>query len=306
MDPIEPRARPICVTDENRPFLLTDSGLPTWMTPRAITRDFVRLHRGVYADPGVPLDPVETIRAAWLRAGPDTVVGGVSAAVLHGAAFFDHGKHVELIRDPNGQGRRTRDVRIIRAEIDAVDVMTVHGMPVTSPVRTAFDLGRRGPAWIGLAHLDDITRATDLDLGELWRFIVAHPAVRGVRQIRGLIPWIDPGAESSGESWTRFLILDDGLPKPETQVKVYDETGTIIAKFDLAYREEKIGVEFDGFDFHYTDEQRASDSARDRATGQLGWLTERRNSRQLSHAPDELTTRLRQLLDARAPRRRIA
>ncbi|MEH3157186.1 MAG: hypothetical protein PGN29_18430 [Gordonia paraffinivorans] len=292
--------------DAIQPFLLTDSGLPSWMTPRTITRDFVRLHRGVYADPRIPLDPVGTIRAAWLRAGPETVVGGVSAAVLHGATFFDVTGHVELIRDPNGQGRRTRGVRIIRAELNPADVVTVHGMPVTSPVRTAFDLGRRGPAWMGLAHLDDITRATDLDLGELWRFIVAHPAMRGVRQIRGLIPWIDPCAESSGESWTRFLILDDGLPRPESQLKVYDETGVIVAKFDLAYRDEKIGVEFDGFDFHYTDEQRTSDAVRDRATGNLGWTTVRRNSRQLSDDPARFLAEVRRLLDDRAPRRRVA
>lgn len=292
--------------DANRPFLLTDSGLPTAMTPRAITRDFMRVHRGVYADPGTPLDPVETIRAAWLRAGPDTVVGGISAAVAHGATFFDPGERVELIRHPTGQGRRTRNVRIIRADLDTADVVSVHGMPVTSPVRTAFDLGRRSPGWVGLAHLDDITRATDLDLGALWRFIVAHPAMRGVRQIRGLIPWIDAGAESPGESWTRFLILDGGLPKPETQVKVYDETGMIIAKFDHAYREEKVAVEFDGFDFHYSDERRASDAARDRATARLGWLTLRRNSRQLSDDPHHFLAELRQVLDARTPRRRIA
>ncbi|MGZ8176911.1 type IV toxin-antitoxin system AbiEi family antitoxin [Williamsia sp. SKLECPSW1] len=294
------------MSDPIRPFLVTAQGLPAGMTPRVVARDYLRLHRGVYAEPGVPLSSVETIRAAWLRAGPDTVVGGVSAAVLHGATFFDHGDHVELLRHPNGQGRRSRNVRIIRADLDPVDVVVVDGMPTTSPVRTAYDLGRRTPGWLALAHLDDLTRATDLDLAELWRFVVDHPGVRGIRQIRGLIPWIDPGAESSGESWTRHLILADGLPRPETQVNVFDATGRIVARFDHAYREEKIGVEFDGFEFHYSAEQRAADAARDRETARLGWHTERRNSRQLSEDPIGFLATLRDLLETRAPRRRSA
>ncbi|GAA1911020.1 DUF559 domain-containing protein [Williamsia serinedens] len=261
------------------------------------------VHRGVYAEAASPLTAVETIRAGWLRAGPDSVVAGVSAAVLHGGTFFDHGATVELIRPPTGQGRRFNDVRIHRTEVNPADVVVIDGMPVTSPIRTAFDLGRRTPAWLALAHLDDLTRATDFDHMDLWRFVVAHPAVRNIRQLRGLVPWIDAGAESSGESWTRFLMLDGGLPKPETQVKVYDEAGVIIAKFDLAYRREKIGVEFDGFEYHYSEDQRLSNAARDRQTAALGWHTERRNSVQLSGDPGGFLAQLRGLLDARGRRR---
>ncbi|MGU3293374.1 hypothetical protein [Williamsia sp. M5A3_1d] len=274
------------------------------MSPRDIARDFRRVHRGVYADPAVDLGPVETIRAGWLRSGPGAVVGGVSASVLHGAQFFDYRDHVELLRHPTGQGRRTRHVRVVRADVDPADVVHIDGMPVTSAVRTAFDLGRRGPAWLGLAFLDDLTAATDLDLGELWRYIVDHPAMRGIRQIRGLIPWVDTGAESSGESWMRHLILADGLPRPETQVVVRNEHGFKVARFDHAYREEKIGVEFDGFDHHYSDEQRVADAARDAETARLGWVTMRRNSAQLSLDPIGFLTRLDRLLAERAPRRR--
>ncbi|MGJ0117845.1 hypothetical protein ACQ7HM_01440 [Williamsia sp. MIQD14] len=192
----------------------------------------------------------------------------------------------------------------MRADVDPADVVEAHGMPVTSPIRTAFDLGRRGPAWLGLAYLDDLTAATDLDLGALWRFIVSHPAVRGIRQIRGLVPWIDPGAESSGESWMRHLILSDDLPRPETQVRVYNEHGDIVAKFDHAYREEKIGIEFDGFEYHYTAEQRAANTARDRETARLGWSTIRRNSAQLSFDPHGFLAEVTRQLDERARRRR--
>ena len=293
----------IMTIDGNRPFHLSDTGLPESMTPRAIARDFRRVHRGVYADPATELGPIETIRAAWLRSGPDAVVGGVSASVLHGAQFFDYRDHVELLRHPTGQGRRTRHVRVVRADIDPTDIVEIDGMPTTTAMRTAYDLGRRGPAWLGLAFLDDLTAATELDLGELWRYIVDHPGMRGIRQIRGLIPWIDAGAESSGESWMRHLILADGLPRPETQVVLRDERGITVAKFDHAYRAEKIGVEFDGFDYHYSDEQRAADAARDRESARLGWVTLRRNSAQLSLDPIGFLTRLDRLLDERARRR---
>ncbi|WP_188488451.1 hypothetical protein [Williamsia phyllosphaerae] len=292
------------MTIDDQPFRLSDIGLPASMTPREVPHHFRRVHRAVYVSPGLTLGPVETIRAAWLRAGPEAVVGGVSAAVLHGATFFDHGDEVELVRAPTGQGRRRSRVRIVRTDLDPRDIVAVDGMPVTSVIRTAYDLGRRGPAWLGLAHLDDLTRSTNLELGVLWRYVVDHPAVRGIRQIRGLIPWVDPNAESSGESYMRHLVLAQGLPRPETQVKVFDEAGRTVAKFDHAYREEKLAFEFDGFDYHYSDEQRASDARRDRETARLGWHTERRNSVELSNDPFEFLGRLELLLEQRARRRR--
>ncbi|MGU3293263.1 hypothetical protein [Williamsia sp. M5A3_1d] len=284
----------------DKPFLIASSQLP----PAVVARDYRRVHRGVYIDPGAELAPIDAIRAAWLRAGPGAVVGGVSAAVMYGVSFYRDEGRLELVRCAHGQGRELDHIRVVRTDLDPRDVLTLDGMPVTSPIRTAYDLGRRAPAWSALGYLDALVDATEMDLGQLWRFIVDHPRTRGVRQIRGLVPWIDPKAESFGESWMRLLVLTADLPRPETQVVIRDGSGRKIARFDHAYRAEKIAFEFDGFDHHYSDEQRESDAARDRATAALGWHTERRNSVQLSDDPIGFVTRIERLRDERAPRRR--
>ncbi|MGJ0119834.1 hypothetical protein ACQ7HM_11575 [Williamsia sp. MIQD14] len=284
----------------DKPFLITSSELPQ----PVVARDFQRIHRGVYADPRVELAPIDAIRAAWLRAGPGAVVGGVSAATMYGVSFYRDAGRLELFRCPTGQGRELDRIKVVRTDLDPRDVLTLDGMPVTSPIRTAYDLGRRTPTWSALGYLDALVAATDLDRGQLWRFIVDHPRTRGIRQIRGLVPWIDPQAESFGESWMRHLVLAADLPRPETQVVIRGAFGRKIARFDHAYRAEKIAFEFDGFDYHYSEEQRESDAARDRATAELGWHTERRNSVQLRDDPLGFVTRIGRLRDERRPRRR--
>ncbi|HEY9312623.1 hypothetical protein [Williamsia sp.] len=95
---------------------------------------------------------------------------------------------------------------MVRSDLAPADVTTIDGIPVLSVLRTAYDLGRRPPEWRALGHLDDLLKATGLEVRDLWRYIVEHPGMRGIRQIRGLIPHIDTKSESPPESWLRLLI----------------------------------------------------------------------------------------------------
>lgn len=213
----------------------------------------------------------DRIYAAWLRAGPDAVVAGMSAAILHGVQYFDRDADVELIRPATGQGRRRNEVRIIRTCLEPADVQTIRGIPVTTPIRTAYDIGRRPPEWRALGRLDDLVRTTGIDLVELWAYIRDRPRRRGIWQIRELIKHIDPASESPGESWLRHVMITRGLPRPQTQIVVQGVTGVVIARLDFGYRRYKLGIEFDGVDFHTAEHQRAADGTRDEQLGQVGW-----------------------------------
>ena len=75
--------------------------------------------------------------------------------------------------------------------------------------------------------------------------------VRGVRQLRELLPLVDPGAASPKESWLRLLLIDNGFPIPETQIPVLD--GYVpFAFLDMGWRHIHLAVEYDG-DQHRTD-----------------------------------------------------
>jgi hypothetical protein len=266
VEPISRRLRPIDMgyPEHSRPDV-PDHIARTDRASRDLRRDMVRLHRGVFADPRVTLTTTDRIRAAHLSAG--------SAQFLHGVAYPDVDGDVEIIRDLRGQGRRRSGIHVIRTDqLGPDDIVEIGGMPVTSLVRTAFDLGRRRPDFLALGHLDDMARNTALDTRELWAYTRDHAHTSGIRQLRELVGLIDAGAESPGESWTRLIMHRHELPRPETQIEVFDEFGVLIGRFDLGYRRYKVGIDYDGVEFHSSDEQRAHDAHRDSGVRRRGWI----------------------------------
>ena len=76
---------------------------------------------------------------AWLWSRREAVVAGVAASALHGARWVDDDTAIELIVGTHAAaatGLIVRDERIAEDE-----VTRVAGIPVTTPARTAFDLG---------------------------------------------------------------------------------------------------------------------------------------------------------------------
>ena len=82
---------------------------------------------------------------------------------------------------------------------------------------------------------------------------------RGVIQLRSLAPIADPRAESVAESALRLHWYDAGLPKPEPQWWVFDGFGVGLFRLDLALPEAFFACEYDGVEFHSSDEDRAAD-----------------------------------------------
>lgn len=254
----------------------------------AVRRDSLRLQRGVHVHPATDLSPVDHIRAAVMRAGPGAVVAGTSAAIMHGTRFIETDT-VELIRDLKGQGRRIDGVSILRTDrLNPCDIQVISGLPVTNPVRTAYDLGRRGPDWKAMGRLDDLACVTGLDVMQLWAYVRDHPRARGVCQMRELIKHIDSKAESPGESWLRLLMAKGGLPRPESQVEIFAPDGRVLARLDLCYRHLKIDIEYDGVEFHTSLEDRAKMAARDRLLGNLGWEVVHVTGEKMSTDPDRV------------------
>ncbi|MGJ0120698.1 hypothetical protein ACQ7HM_15960 [Williamsia sp. MIQD14] len=287
MEPFESSLRPIDMGyDELFTPSLPDHLALTDRGSRAERRDMVRLHRGVYTDPRISLSTVDRIRAGYLAAGPGSVVAGRSAQFLHGVAYPDVDGDVEVIRDLRGQGRQRSGIRVMRTDqLGPDDIVECNGMPVTSLVRTAFDLGRRRPDWLALGHLDDMARTTPIDLRALWDYTREHTHTSGIRQLRELVGLIDAGAESPGESWTRLIMHRRGLPRPETQIEVFDEYGVLIGRFDLGYRRYKIGIDYDGVDFHSSPEQKRHDARRDAGVIRRGWISLRTCAAALTDNP---------------------
>ena len=152
------------------------------------------------------------------------------------------------------------------------DVTVVGGVPVTTPLRTALDLGCILERRDALAALDALRRLHGIELGELSAAATRFRGRRGVVQLRELVPLSDPRAESQRESWTRLAIVDAGLPSPEPQVWI-EVDGVPVYRLDLAYRRRRVAVEYDGWDAHERNEQqRRHDEERRAWLRAHGWI----------------------------------
>ncbi len=203
------------------------------------------------------------------------VVAGRTAAWLWGLDVFPPGQSqadhpLELALAPGRTPPRCRWARFEALALPADDIAEAGGVPVTIPARTAFDCARRLPRLDAVAAVDQFLRR-GVDARAL---AVRAEAVRGrprTRQLREVIALGDPGAASPGESWTRARIIDAGLPRPRTQIKVPGPDGRDL-RIDLGDQPRKVAAEYDGAEFHTTPEAMAHDAARRSWLRGQGWI----------------------------------
>jgi len=144
-------------------------------------------------------------------------------------------------------------------------------LDVTTPLRTAHDIGRFFPPIIALGGMDALIRHCAFSIDELTGEVERFRRQRGVVQLRMLAPLVDGRSESMGESSLRWHWLSVAhLPPPEPQVAVMVD-GVEVFRIDLGAEEVRYGAEYDGEQFH-GEEARASDrKRRSRLFEEFGW-----------------------------------
>lgn len=253
---------------------LENWGVPLAMLRRAQRHGDVRsVVRGVFVASRVP-DSVELrARAVALAVRPHHVVTDRTAAWLHGVdthvyAELDAVPAIETCalrwHEPTGVpgvDGRTRDLR-------PPDFMTLHGVRVTTPLRTALDLGcclRRREAFAAMVML---ARLHAFTAHELERELGRYRRRRGVIQLRSLVGLVDPRIESQREAWVFLDIADAGLPLPEPQFWI-EIDGVPTYRLDFAYQRSRVCVEYDGEEEHAGRE--AEDEERREWLRRNGW-----------------------------------
>jgi very-short-patch-repair endonuclease len=77
-----------------------------------------------------------------------------------------------------------------------------------------------------------------------------------------------------GETWLRLLLIDAGLPRPTTQIPVFDGQH-LVGVLDMGWEDFKVAAEYDG-DQHRTDrKQYVRDTRRLRELERMGWIVVR-------------------------------
>jgi uncharacterized protein DUF559 len=236
--------------------------------PRHDLRRWYRpIFRGVYIPTASTPSLHDRTIGAWLTSNRAGVIAGVAASALHSAAWIDDSHPIEILVDE----RRRQPGLIVRMDRVADDeIVTVDGLPVTTPARTAFDIGRFQKRSMALGRLDALMRVAPFADEEVAMLMRRYGPVRGIRQLRALLPLVDAGAASLKESWLRLLLIDNGFPIPETQIPVLDGDEPF-AFLDMGWRDIQLAVEYDG-DQHRTDRpQYVKDARRIPRIERRGW-----------------------------------
>lgn len=266
----------------DRPF--TASQAAAAGVTRAVLRRLLRDHyirrlvKGVFVAAQTPETLLLRAQALRLVVPEDVVIVDWTAVWLY-TGVLPPNQHLEVppvsLFRPAGHGRlRNGLCSSGERSFGRDDVVAVEGLAVTTPIRTAWDIGRFAPRDLAIGALDALLRMGDFSQPELQAGVEQFRKQRGVVQLRDLAPLADGRSQSTGESVLRLRWHDlPSLPPPEPQVPILDARGNEIYYLDLGVRELRFAVEYDGEEFHSSDEDVAHDRARRRWIEQnRGWI----------------------------------
>lgn len=224
------------------PFLGGEAIRTGRISARDLETKYRAVYRNVYLANDVALTPELRARAAWLFAGADAVLSGISAAAVYGTKWLDTNAPADVVR---ANRHAPEGLRVHSYALAPEDVREFDGMRLTTEARTAFDLGRLLPTTEAIPILDALMNKTKLDPDAVWRLVDANPGIRGIDRLRISLAQSDGGAESPLETRTRLLLQYTGIPGLETQIPFYDQWGLVCTRVSMGWRRWKVAVECD-------------------------------------------------------------
>jgi len=240
------------------------------------SRHVRRVLRGVYVDARTPDSRALRACALQLIRPPGAIFYGATVAFLLGVDAFPPRERFNFLPQcvvPHHSGRCTRRlVRCREGYLPDEDLIELDGLVVTIPLRTTVDLLRSLWRPHALAAADAMAHSGHVTREEVLAYIAPMRRYPGIIQARALARLIDDKAESPGESWQRLRLIDAGFPIPKSQFTAFDNAGFPVARLDHAYPEKRVGMEYDGREFHSDDVAKDSDdSKREYLTDILRW-----------------------------------
>lgn len=245
----------------------------------------IRPHRGIYL-PAALADDLDARAAACARVlPPGAALARESAAWAHGIDVRPPGRWenppaLECLV-PLGAVRPARpDINAFISSLPLDDLQTLGGVPCTTPARTAVDLARYRPRFIGLGAVDAFAHQGLITVAEVQARLAPLAGQRFVKRAREVIALCEPATESAGESWCRLRLHEADLAPTAVQISLCDENGIEIYRLDMGFVKERVGVDYDGVEHHLrTPEQRRRDDAREAdVRRRFGWTLVRATS----------------------------
>jgi very-short-patch-repair endonuclease len=252
---------------------------------------FRRLFPDIYIGADVEVELELLSQAAYLLVEGRGALGGYSAAELLKASCGPLGSPAEVVAPHRLRPHPGLLVR--QDELPPDEVQEVAGVVVTSPRRTAYDLGRRGSLVEAVVAVDVLAHAHGFAPEEVLLLARRHLGGRGSARLPRVVELTDRRSGSPMETRIRLALRSGGLPRPALQHPV----GPYL--LDLAYPDVRIAVEYNGSD-HLDPERALHDLRREAYLTAAGWVVLRFGSYLVVRRPDRVAARVRTRLVAAA------
>lgn len=229
---------------------------------------------GVLVDADRLTDPLTRASAALALAGPDAVLGGPTAAHVHGCRSVEP-LPVHLVV-PYGHWLRSRPgLDVHNARFIDPDREIQRELAVLSLERVLTDMLCRARPSDALAVADEVLAMIDVDRREAYRAAIARRLERrrdprGTRRGARILGVATGRAESPAESWFLWRIVDCGFPAPEVNWSLRGPDGREVRRLDYAWPELRIAVEYNGYAVH--EGREAEDADRIEDLRRRGWI----------------------------------
>lgn len=283
-------------------FVHRDQLVARGLSTSAIDR---KVHKGELTPvtPGVylvfpPRDYTDLLRGAVL-ALPDAVVSHQSAAYLLG--FPRLPKQEPTVVVPSHTTHRFPDVTVRRCnDLTPDDVMEVDGLPVTNVARTLFDLSRllRFSEFDSIGESLVIAEMMDLkEFDDISRRLARRG--KGGSRYAHIFLEIRSGNEKAAtvlERKGRAVLSAANLPQPVPQ---YPIPWAPARRFDDAYPDARLAVEWDSMAWHQQRSAMTADRQRDRDAAANGWVLLRFTWDDIAERPHEIVDSVARLLRER-------
>jgi hypothetical protein len=264
----------------DRPFTADEAdaaGVPASLRHKLVERGLLRcVLRGVFVASHVPDSFRLRVSSVGLVVPEHVVVVDRTAAWVHGVDALPRSAihtmpSLDLFSSSASRVRRA-GVRSGVRDLLERDIEEIGPLRITTPLRTACDLGRLLWRYDALGAIDGFLRL-GVDHAALVAEVDRFKGHRGVVQLRHLAPLGDVGAESQPESALRLHWHESGIPVPPvTQIWAYADDGTPRYRVDLGSPEVRYGAEYFGEAYHDDDVAEEDQARLDWLVAERSWL----------------------------------
>lgn len=274
--------------DVERPFRHADALAAGLTAGKLRGPKFRTVLRGVYVAASTPRHPVQRVEAALLIHPPTAFASHVSAARVYGVPL-PSGLAVEHVSVLAAADRRRRAGVMTHVAAPTTPVVTFRGLRLSSPERLMVELAGHLNL-VDLVVVGDALARRGLTTPEK---VVAYAVGTKAERAAGLVR---AEVDSPMETRLRLLIVLAGLPEPTVNHVVRWGDGRTRYRFDLAYRDVRVVVEYDGRQHRADLDQWDRDVERAEWVDDDGWRIVTVHSRGIYRRPDQTLERVRKAL----------